>query len=110
MNVNREVAAPSRFRPKWSAAIAALVLAGLVVHGIVERHDNVIDLKSVADEESVVGIRVDLVVDDVVLGKVRGVVRVEHARLRVERLRGGSVRRRRDGDVWCAGRELYRFR
>ncbi|MFL9902546.1 efflux RND transporter periplasmic adaptor subunit [Paraburkholderia fungorum] len=58
MNVNREVAAPSRFRPKWSAAIAALVLAGLVVHGIVERHDNVTDLKSVADEESVPQVQV----------------------------------------------------
>jgi RND family efflux transporter MFP subunit len=58
MNVNREVAAPSRIRPKWSAAIAALVLAGLVVHGIVERHDNVTDLKSVADEESVPQVQV----------------------------------------------------
>ncbi|MFL9960722.1 efflux RND transporter periplasmic adaptor subunit [Paraburkholderia sediminicola] len=58
MNVNREVAAPSRIRPKWAAAIAALVLAGLVVHGIVERHDNVSDLKSVADEESVPQVQV----------------------------------------------------
>jgi membrane fusion protein, multidrug efflux system len=58
MNVNREVAAPIRFRPKWSAAIAALVLAGLVVYGIVDRHDNVTDLKSVADEESVPQVQV----------------------------------------------------
>lgn len=58
MNVNREVAAPSRIRPKWTAAIAALVLAGLVVHGIVERHVNVTDLKSVADEESVPQVQV----------------------------------------------------
>ncbi|MFM0631189.1 efflux RND transporter periplasmic adaptor subunit [Paraburkholderia xenovorans] len=58
MNVHREVAAPSRTRSKWSAAIAALVLAGLVVRGIVERHDNVTDLKSVADEESVPQVQV----------------------------------------------------
>ncbi|MFM0201764.1 efflux RND transporter periplasmic adaptor subunit [Paraburkholderia fungorum] len=58
MNVNREVAAPSRIRPKWTAAIAALVLAGLVVHGIVERHANVTDLESVADEESVPQVQV----------------------------------------------------
>jgi RND family efflux transporter MFP subunit len=58
MNVNREFAAPSRTRSKWSAAIAALVLAGLVVRGIVERHDNVTDLKSVADEESVSQVQV----------------------------------------------------
>ncbi|HEY2023354.1 efflux RND transporter periplasmic adaptor subunit [Paraburkholderia sp.] len=58
MNVNREVAAPSRIRPKWFAAVAGLVLAGLVVYGIVERHDNVTDLESVADEESVPQVQV----------------------------------------------------
>ncbi|MEA3087024.1 MAG: rane fusion protein multidrug efflux system [Paraburkholderia sp.] len=58
MNVNREVAAPSRIGPKLSAAIAALVLAGLVVHGIVERHDNVTALESVSDEESVPQVQV----------------------------------------------------
>jgi membrane fusion protein, multidrug efflux system len=59
--VNREeVAVKSKtgFRPKLSAAIAALVLAGLVVHGIVERLDNVTNLKAVANEESVQQVQV----------------------------------------------------
>jgi membrane fusion protein (multidrug efflux system) len=57
--VNREeVAVKSGFRPKWSAAIAALVLGGFVVHGIVERHDNVTNLKAVANEESVPQVQV----------------------------------------------------
>jgi membrane fusion protein (multidrug efflux system) len=57
--VNREeVAVKSGFRPKLAAAIAALVLGGLVVHGIVERHDNVANLKTVANEESVPQVQV----------------------------------------------------
>ena len=56
--VNREVVAPGRTRLKWSAAIAALVLAGLVVHGIVQRHDNVTDLQTLANEESVPQVQV----------------------------------------------------
>jgi membrane fusion protein, multidrug efflux system len=58
MNVNREVVAPPRIRPKWSAAIAALVLAGLVVHGIVQRHNNVADLTALANEESIPQVQV----------------------------------------------------
>ncbi|MEA3118755.1 MAG: rane fusion protein multidrug efflux system, partial [Paraburkholderia sp.] len=57
--VNREeVAVKSGFRPKWSAAIAVLVLGGLVVHGIVQRHDTLTDLKTVANEESVPQVQV----------------------------------------------------
>lgn len=56
--VNREVVAPGRTRLKWSTAIAALVLAGLVVHGIVQRHDNVTDLQTLANEESVPQVQV----------------------------------------------------
>ena len=56
--VNREVVAPGRIRLKWSATIAALVLAALVVHGIVQRHDNVTDLQTLANEESVPQVQV----------------------------------------------------
>jgi RND family efflux transporter MFP subunit len=38
--------------------IAALVLGGLVVYGIVQRHDNVTDLKTLADEEAVPQVQV----------------------------------------------------
>src|SRR5260370_5379863 len=56
--VNREVVATRRIRFKWSAAVAALVLAALVVHGIVQRHDNVTDLQPLAKEESVPQVQV----------------------------------------------------
>ncbi|MDT7812558.1 MAG: rane fusion protein multidrug efflux system, partial [Acidobacteriaceae bacterium] len=56
--VNREIVATRRIRLKWSAAIAALVLAGLVVHGIVQRHNNVTDLQTLANEESVAQVQV----------------------------------------------------
>jgi membrane fusion protein, multidrug efflux system len=58
MNVHREVLAPRQSRAKWSAAIAALLLGGLVVHGIVERHDSFVDLKTATDEESVAPVQV----------------------------------------------------
>ena len=50
--VNREVAghAPNSDL-NCSLLIAAVVLGGLVVHGIVERHDNVTDLKTLADDD-----------------------------------------------------------
>jgi hypothetical protein len=38
--VNREVVTTRRIRLKWTAAIAVLVLGGLVVHGIVQRHES----------------------------------------------------------------------
>ena len=56
--VNREVVAPRRIRSKLSAVIAALILAGLVVHGIVQRHNNVTDLQTLANEESVPQVQV----------------------------------------------------
>jgi membrane fusion protein (multidrug efflux system) len=56
--VNREVADTRRIRPKLFALIAAVVLGGLVVHGIVERHDNVTDLKTLSDDESVPQVQV----------------------------------------------------
>jgi membrane fusion protein (multidrug efflux system) len=56
--VNREVADTRRIRPKLIAAIAAIVLGGLVVEGIVQRHDNVTDLKTLADNESVPQVQV----------------------------------------------------
>jgi membrane fusion protein (multidrug efflux system) len=56
--VNREVADTRRIRPKLIALIAAVVLGGLVVHGIVERHDNVTDLKTLSDDESVPQVQV----------------------------------------------------
>jgi membrane fusion protein, multidrug efflux system len=58
------VAAPRRSmptptaKPKLVAAIAALILGGLVVHGIVGRHGNVVDLQKVADEESIAPVQV----------------------------------------------------
>ncbi|MBV8241903.1 MAG: hypothetical protein JOY75_14020, partial [Hyphomicrobiales bacterium] len=62
MNVHREVEleaqAPSRTRPKLIAAIAALILGGLVIHGIVERHDNVADLQNVAEQEAIAPVQV----------------------------------------------------
>jgi len=56
--INREVAQTRRIRPKVFAAIAAVVLGGLVVHGIVERHDNVADLKTLSDDESIPQVQV----------------------------------------------------
>jgi membrane fusion protein (multidrug efflux system) len=56
--VNREVADTRRIRPKLIAAIAAIVLGGLVVQGIVQRHENVTDLKTLADNESVPQVQV----------------------------------------------------
>jgi membrane fusion protein (multidrug efflux system) len=56
--VNREVADTRRIRPKLIAAIAAVVLGCLVVYGIVERHDNVTNLKTLADDESVPQVQV----------------------------------------------------
>lgn len=57
--VNREeVAAKGATQLKWSAAIAALVLTGLVVHGVIERHDNFTNLEAVANEESVPKVQV----------------------------------------------------
>jgi membrane fusion protein (multidrug efflux system) len=56
--VNREVADTRRIRPKLFALIAAVVLGALVVHGIVERHDNVTDLKTLSDDESVPQVQV----------------------------------------------------
>jgi membrane fusion protein (multidrug efflux system) len=56
--VNREVADTRRIRPKLFALVAAVVLGGLVVHGIVERHDNVTDLKTLSDDESVPQVQV----------------------------------------------------
>jgi membrane fusion protein (multidrug efflux system) len=58
MNVQSEVLVPSRTRPKVTAVVAALVLACLVGYGIVERHHNVTDLQSVANEESVPPVQV----------------------------------------------------
>jgi membrane fusion protein, multidrug efflux system len=62
MNVSREVkaevAARRRTQPKLAAAIAALILGGLVVYGIVERHSNVVDLQKVANEESIPPVQV----------------------------------------------------
>ena len=62
MNVHREVdleaQAPSRTRPKLIAAVAALILGGLVIHGIVERHDNVADLQNVANQDAVAPVEV----------------------------------------------------
>jgi membrane fusion protein (multidrug efflux system) len=56
--VNRDVADTRRIRPKLIAAIAAIVLGGLVVQGIVQRHENVTDLKTLADNESVPQVQV----------------------------------------------------
>jgi membrane fusion protein (multidrug efflux system) len=56
--VNREVADTRRIRPKLFALVAAVVLGGLVVHGIVERRDNVTDLKTLSDDESVPQVQV----------------------------------------------------
>jgi membrane fusion protein, multidrug efflux system len=58
MNIPREVLAPRQSRSKWSAAIAALILGGLVVHGIVERHDSLVELKTATDEEAVPQVQV----------------------------------------------------
>ncbi|MDQ7976887.1 efflux RND transporter periplasmic adaptor subunit [Paraburkholderia sp. SARCC-3016] len=58
MNIPREVLAPGQNRTKWSVAIAALLLGGLVAHGIVQRHDSFEDLKSATDEESVPQVQV----------------------------------------------------
>ncbi|MEA3126576.1 MAG: rane fusion protein multidrug efflux system, partial [Caballeronia sp.] len=58
--VNREVVTTRRIRLKWTAAIAVLVLGGLVVHGIVQRHDNVTNLQTLANEESVPQVQVML--------------------------------------------------
>jgi len=61
MNViNREVAAKRRVGPKLSAVLAALILGGLVVHGIVQRHDTVTDLQTLANDESVPQVQVML--------------------------------------------------
>jgi membrane fusion protein, multidrug efflux system len=60
MNVNREAAAPRRIQPKLSAAIIALVLAGVVVYGIAERRANVTHLAALSDEESVPQVQVAL--------------------------------------------------
>jgi membrane fusion protein, multidrug efflux system len=56
--VNREGADTRRIRPKLFAAIAGLVLGGLVVYGIVQRHDNVTDLKTLAGDEAVPQVQV----------------------------------------------------
>ena len=56
--VNPEVADTRRIGPKLIAAIAAIVLGGLVAYGIVQRHDNVTDLKTLADDESVPQVQV----------------------------------------------------
>jgi membrane fusion protein (multidrug efflux system) len=56
--VNREVAQTRSIRPKLFALIAAVVLGGLVVHGIVERHDNVSNLKTLSDDESIPQVQV----------------------------------------------------
>jgi membrane fusion protein (multidrug efflux system) len=56
--VNREVVATRRIRPIWAAAIAVLVLGGLVVHGIVQRQDNVTNLTALADAQSVPQVQV----------------------------------------------------
>ncbi|MFC0401000.1 efflux RND transporter periplasmic adaptor subunit [Paraburkholderia rhizosphaerae] len=58
MNIPREVLAPSQSRAKWSVMVAALILGGLVVHGIVQRHDAFVDLKAATDEESVPQVQV----------------------------------------------------
>jgi membrane fusion protein (multidrug efflux system) len=56
--VNREVADTRRIRPKLVAAIVAVVLGGLVVYGIAQRHNNVTALKTLADDESVPQVQV----------------------------------------------------
>jgi RND family efflux transporter MFP subunit len=58
--VNREVVATRRIGPKLSAAIAALILGGLVVHGIVQRNGNVTALQALANDESVPQVQVML--------------------------------------------------
>jgi membrane fusion protein (multidrug efflux system) len=62
MNVHREaeveVQAPRRTKPRLAAMIAALILGGFVIHGIVERHSNVVDLQKVADQESIPPVQV----------------------------------------------------
>jgi membrane fusion protein (multidrug efflux system) len=62
MNVHREaeveVQTPRRTKLRLAAMIAALILGGFVVHGIVERHSNVVDLQMVADQESIPPVQV----------------------------------------------------
>ena len=60
MNVvnRRSCVTRADFDPNWSLRSPLLVLGGLVVHGIVQRHDNVTDLKTLADEESVPQVQV----------------------------------------------------
>ncbi len=62
MNMHRdvevEVKAPRRTKPKLAAVIAALILGGLVARGILERHDNVVDLQKVANQESIPPVQV----------------------------------------------------
>jgi membrane fusion protein (multidrug efflux system) len=62
MNVHREaeveVQTPRRTKLRLAAMIAALILGGFVVHGIVERHSNVVDLQKVADQESIPPVQV----------------------------------------------------
>ncbi|CDY78572.1 Probable Co/Zn/Cd efflux system membrane fusion protein [Caballeronia glathei] len=58
MNIPREVLVPSQSRAKWSVAIAAMILGGLVVLGIVQRHDSFVDLKAATDDEAVPQVQV----------------------------------------------------
>jgi membrane fusion protein, multidrug efflux system len=60
MNVTRENVATGRIQPKLSVAFAAVVLVGLVAHGIIQRHDNVTALKTLANEESLPQVQVEL--------------------------------------------------
>ncbi|WP_321955864.1 efflux RND transporter periplasmic adaptor subunit [Paraburkholderia bannensis] len=53
MNVREEINTQTSSRPKLLALVAAIVLAGLVVYGVVERHENVSSLQTVADDEAV---------------------------------------------------------
>ncbi|WP_321871558.1 efflux RND transporter periplasmic adaptor subunit [Paraburkholderia tropica] len=58
MSVSQEIKTKSNARPKAIAIVVALALAGLVVYGIAERHENVVGLQKVADEQSIAKVQI----------------------------------------------------
>jgi membrane fusion protein, multidrug efflux system len=58
MNTSRELSLPGRTKSRLAAGIGVLALLGLVVWGIVERTNNVSDLREIANEDAIPPVQV----------------------------------------------------
>ncbi|WP_042338714.1 efflux RND transporter periplasmic adaptor subunit [Paraburkholderia ferrariae] len=58
MSANREVPVPRRFGPRAWLVVAGAFAAAVVAMGLIQRHDNLAELRDVADEDSIPSVQV----------------------------------------------------